>query len=222
MTVERDMRLLSVKSAKSIWLFPVSDLNPRGKYEVAFVEAIGVRYRFVQMPNLAEAIKRQEGLKFDTGFFRHETLGDLHVTFTIHNDGVVADTNASTEASDAFLTDLTNWVVETFGLTRPQRIGKVYASELYVSTETNLSQVSDKVASLTTKVGEALGTGSKKLECAGLWFARDFEDGRRSPSFRFERAEGSPFKENRYYSSATTQTSKHLALLDSMEKIMAS
>jgi hypothetical protein len=216
------MRLLSVKSAKSIWLFPVSDLNPRGKYEVSFIEAIGVRYRFVQLPNLPEAIKGQEGLKFDRGLFRHETLGDLHVNFAIHNDGVVADTNSSTEASEAFLGDVTGWVVETFGLTRPQRVRKVYASELYVSTEKNLSLISDKLAEIATKVGEALATGDRRIECTGLWFACDFEDGRRVPNFRFERAEGIPFEENRYYSSANMQTSKHLALLGSMEEIMAS
>lgn len=109
------MKLLSVNLAKSIWLGPISDLNPRGASTGSILVPFLVdTYKFKKFPSLTEISDLSKGVKFENGDF--DIGGDfpIVVSFTVFNDGIVADTGSSTIHSDAFLEDMFNRVSEVF------------------------------------------------------------------------------------------------------------
>src|SRR5262249_5748981 len=100
------MRLISVQLARVTWLADVNEFNPRGLN--IFSELIPMlvqEYKFKNFPKEGDDL--QSGLKLMKGEYVNNQGDTLSVDMTVFNDGVVADTVASTEASEEFLSEVT-------------------------------------------------------------------------------------------------------------------
>jgi len=218
------MKLISVSLARSIWLFPMIDLSPRGKSFLPIYSLLMEKYKFLKIPKLAE-LDWQKGLKFEDGSFSDAQGEQLHVTLTVYTDGVVAETRASTDASNAFLEDLLTSVSNQFGYSPHQQIvrRKVYFSELYLHLDSQLLTIHPNMPALAYDLASQLSPEQPPKTIFDFGFNLVSDPG---PSglphlaFRLERAEGFAFSENRYFSSAPLPTQAHLDFLEKAEQVL--
>lgn len=215
------MKLLSVKQARAIWLFPAADINPTGKYLYPLLGEMIKRYKFANIPNISEAIKNNQGLLFGTGVFSHGNLGEITVELGIYNDGLVGDTKSSTSASEAFLEDLLQWTSKEYGLNYPKNIKKRYMTELYVETGKALGSLNAKLERIAKAISLKSEDDNKSpYQLGGILFAAEQKTAFVPPLFKFERAEKSPFSDNRYYSSAGLRSEDHIEILEQLEDVL--
>jgi len=215
------MKLLRVVKARSIWLGQVDDINPKGKYiRQEVVRDMVARYKFSIFPDVKKPIDSSSGEVFQEGIFQNKNGDKISVDLTIYRDGLVADTYASTEDSDAFLDDVSNWTARSLNLANYKEIvtKKNYLSIMYVETEKSLTMLNPKLAEILTFLSPKVGN---PVEPMSLAIGVDEGLERKPIPFRFERAEGVSFSKNRYFSSAPLQTQDHLDLLEEFEKILS-
>lgn len=220
------MKLLSVNLARSIWLFILNDLNPRGYSISNLSNDVVNRYKFTGFPKADEDYDLQKGVVFQLGAFQGSKKQPVNVNLTVYNDGFVADTRSSTIESDEYLEDIFNWLSKEYGYVPIQEIrrSKVYVSEVYVRMEKALNILNPKLerfAELLSSNVEGYGD-NVILETTGISFLSDPGIIGRPGPFKLERQEGIPFEENRYYSIAPLQTEQHLEMLEEFERIFTS
>lgn len=217
------MKLLSIGLARSIWLFPVNDLNPRGRslYPMLFA-ALVKKYEFQKFPKTADELNEQSGIKFERGVFWKTPAEPIAVSLTIYHDGIVADTRSSTTDSDAFLAEALAEASKEFKLEPIQNISvrKTYVGEVHVQTQHSLNLLNDKLGPFLHRLSTIPGFGEQHFETTGISFGVDQWQQTKPVSFRLERAINVPFSENRYYSIAPLPTDAHLRLLDDLETIL--
>jgi hypothetical protein len=221
------MKLLSVQRARSILLINLVDLNPHGRNVFSLIAPVIEKYKFVQFPTKPEELDLSKGINFVGGSFQKDPKNDIAIDLTIFNDGFLADTRSSTEDSDSFLDDFLSWIAGEFGLVPYKEIlrSRAYVSELWVKTDKSLNALNPKL--------EHFGKRLTSLIIGHNHHPISFETYRiafwTNPTitlppgpFKFERAEGAPFNENRYYSAAPLQTDVHLEMLEELESILSS
>ncbi|MBS0180161.1 MAG: hypothetical protein JSR20_15510 [Nitrospira sp.] len=218
------MKLLSVSLARSIWLFPINDLNPRGRsLYFAIFAFLAQKYSFQKFPKTADDSDLQKGIKFEHGEFRGGTNNAVTVNATIYSDGIVVDMRSSTADADDFLVEALAAVSQEFYLPPITSfpVKKTYLSEVFVQTEHPLSLLNEKLGNfahlLSTKIE---GFGETHWETAGITFSIDQGIQPKPTPFRFERAGNVSFSDNRYYSVAPLKTEAHLELLNELELIL--
>jgi hypothetical protein len=213
------MELLNVLKAQSVWLFDTNDLNPRGRnFLPEMLEWLKDRYEFQTAPASVTDLDDTKGLAFKRGSF---SLGGdtLVVELTLYNDGVIANTFASTNATDLFLEDVFSESAVEFDL-KPVvdeivRV-KAYLSELTVRMKPVFPKLNPKLAALASRLSAMKGT---VFEPGGISFWADTSATAQKPSaFSIERKLHAPFGENRFYSRAPIQTDQHLELLKEFEE----
>lgn len=217
------MKLLSVNNARSIWLGHLSDLNPCGiNLFPAIVPLLVDTYKFIKYPTLQDSSNPKDGLKFEQGSFEESQGFPLSINLTIYNDGIIADSCASTDHTDSFLKDMLTRFDEIFKMSKYEEIINVkkYLSELFVTTSKSLELVNPQLK-LISEFLSANVEQDQHFEVGGISFFPDQTIKNNPPAFRFERAVNALFSENRYYSLAALQTCKHIELLDKLEAILA-
>lgn len=221
------MKLLSVQRARSIWLVNLVDLNPRGRNILSLIAPVIAKYKFIQFPAKPEELDLSKGINFVGGSFQKDPLNDIAIDLTIFNDGFIADTRSSTEDSDSFLDDFLSWIAEEFGLVPYKKIlrSKAYFNELWVKTDKSLNALNPKLEKFGKRLTSLIAGHDHHpilFETYGISFWTNptitFPPG----PFKFERAENTPFSENRYYSAAPLQTNVHLEMLMELERILSS
>ena len=128
-------RLITI-TAKSIWLFPIADLNPEGKaIESDLVKWLAGKYYFQKFPaSTLDVNPENKTLEFSGGKFKSN--GDyLAVDLSIYNDGIVANTRSSTEDTDRFVREALENCVNEFGLNYPRIRKRIYLSEMDVKLD---------------------------------------------------------------------------------------
>jgi hypothetical protein len=221
------MKLLHIGTARTIWLFTLLDLNPRGQaITQEAIERISERYKFKAPPTVSvalEAQRKNEPVYFAAGEFMSMSGVNVIVDLKVYNDGLLADCRSNTKDSERFLADLMSWLPTGLGLPKtevPVR-KKMYVSELQVESKHQLVMINPKLAALNKSLATLVPKGSAtSFELSTLAFATDPKDGTPLINFKFERLINTPFAENRYYSSAPVQTDDHLKLLESLESIL--
>lgn len=217
------MKLLSIKLARSIWLGPVVDFNPRGNRvdHILFPYLIDT-YKFKQFPSLSDPIDLTKGMVFNGGTYKVQDNRDINISLTIYSDGVVVDTASSTNDADMFLEKLIGDFCEVFSQDTFKSIlkEKLYVSQVYVSCEKNIGLLNPKLSKITDYLSQNVENGIEYF-LGGISFWADQTHKRIPGPFLFERAANTPFSENRYYSSAPLQTEKHLEVIDKIEEILA-
>lgn len=220
------MKLLHVKQARSIWLFDVADLNPSGADLMEdLIDFIKERYEFANASDYKELISKagagkQDSLSFQRGSFQFSDDSFIEVSsLAVHNDGIVADTVASTEVSDQFAKDLLVSVAEAFDLPyEPSMIrARLYSSTLVVQSEIDLRTTLPGLSGVAASMSEALVDPLRPFQPAGLAFWTDPNDNGAHKTFTFVPQVGRLLSERRYFSEAPLQTSEHLRMLSELE-----
>jgi hypothetical protein len=221
------MKLLSVQRARSIWLVNLVDLNPHGRNVFSLIAPVIAKYNFVQFPAKPEELDLSKGINFVGGSFQKDPQNDIAIDLTIFNDGFLADTRSSTEDSDAFLNEFFSWISGEFGLVQYKEIlrSRVYVSELWVKTDKSMNTLNPKLENFAKRLTSLIvGHNHHPIlfETYGISFWTNPIITNPPATFKFERAEGAPFNENRYYLAAPLQTNLHLEMLMELESILSS
>jgi len=215
------MRLLAVRLARSIWLFPRYFLNPKGVDTRPVFDAIKEKYTFLKTPLDNPKGMGNEELKFEFGSYAGKSGSVAIVALTLHADGIVVDTRSSTDDGDAFLEEVTMWVGNNYGLPsyKDLPLKRIYASELNVALDKSPKIFDPKMASFLKEANSILGKDrGGKAEFIGFQIGPDPTLTDKPAPFRFEREINTAFGENRYYSFSPTTTAVHFKLLDLLEK----
>lgn len=219
------MDLLNVRTARSIWLFDVRDLNPTGLSAIPFLSAIKDRYHFLVWPkdpeDLSWTASSAKGIRFVDGSFAIENRL-RNVSLTFYNDGIIADTGSNTTDTDLFLGDVLAFTARHFGVEYcPSLVHKKqYLSELMIRPQCDLSMVCQKIGRLA-EILNAVPGDALKYQWFGFELRADPLPGTGPVTgFKFEREVGIPAVQNRYYSLALLPTDDHLRLLNEFEQIM--
>jgi len=217
------MKVLSVSVARSISLIPTAHFNPKGRNIIPILDAIKERYFFPIVTPLEKVLgPEKESVKFEHGSFMGKDTIPIDVSFAIHNDGIVADTQSSTEDSDLFLEDLLTWLSKEYDLVSQNEIPikKLYLSELYFTLDKTPQFFSDKIDSFAQKASDNIKNKKVgKFNFQGISLGIDPELSERPLTIRVEREVKTAFSENRYFSSGPLETKDHLSLLESLETI---
>ncbi|MDO9211688.1 MAG: hypothetical protein Q7V48_13215 [Deltaproteobacteria bacterium] len=219
------MELKSVNLARSIWLGPLIDLNPRGINIYPIIIPLLIdSYKFKIFPSPKEKIDEGGGLKFEQGEFKtKEGALPLAVNLTIFRDGLVADTRSSTKETDDFLREILTRLSEELNMSDYRKVIKKinYLSQIFISTDKSLELINPRVKEISDYLSRTiLGFEKTSFELGGIFFWADQRLPINPVPFMIERALGVPFGENRYYSSAPLQTDEHFQLLKKFEEIL--
>jgi hypothetical protein len=221
------MQLLSVGVARSVWLFDIKELNPAGKN--IFPDILmwaGGRYSFKSFPkSVNEVDEKTKGFVFKTGEFQAKD-DVITVNVSLFTDGLVAESWASTEKTDAFLEDLLQSAASRYGLVYgPSTIRtKWYVSEITVHFDCPLSNAVPHIMPVCNIMTEVFKRhGLPPFEFTGMLFAPDTSaTSYKPPSFAIERKVGAAFSENRFWSRSPFTTEDHLRVLGEFEQMLAS
>jgi hypothetical protein len=225
------MKLIHVKQARSVWLFDISDLNPKGEdFAEELVNWIRDSYSFVVTPDFRDVVAKAGagnavGLIFKNGRFQTAEGSFIEITsLAIHNDGIVVDTTSSTQEANRFIADLLSNAAKEFGLAYdPQVVRKrLYVSTLIVKSEMALSAIHPGLAEFAERISANLRNGpAPSFQLAGLAFWTEPNDSGVHKTFTLMPQAGKSFSEHRYYSEAPLQTEDHLRLLEDLERVLA-
>ncbi len=214
------MKVLSVNSARSIWLVRVIRLNPRGRSLLPAIAGLAERYHFSKLPPAASLAMQPLDLKFENGVFVDSNGTPVAVNLSIFDDGLIAETRASTDEADRFLADVLSWASSEFGLPHYSELGveNLYSSELTV--QLILSGIfGRKFAGITAQLKQGVSNNpGVPMELTALHFGPDPARSKRVAPFKVERLINTPFERNEYYSAAPVPTSEHIELLRAIER----
>lgn len=216
------MNLLSIKTARAIWLMQSNDINPRGQNLLPLLVGLVERYRFGDVPNIQDIAKNpQQGIKLRAGVVTVPKIGEVAADVSIFNDGFVVDTRTSTEVSDYLIEDMFAWAVKEFGIQVPRAVTRQYLSEFYFEFDRPLSLLNPRLATIAKKITSKFPDDERAVfEFSGLSFGREWTGGRTHPQFRIERVEGTSTKDNRYWAHAPLRTDDHIALVQELLSIV--
>jgi hypothetical protein len=221
------MKLLAIKTGRSIWLFKTEELNPRGALKLGALDALRARYSFQGLPTAEQFLafaNKSESISYSAGSYDW-SKGTCTVLLHIHQDGLVVDTRAGTEAADEFLNDLISWAHTEFKTValKALPVKRAYLSELSISMPDSLSFMHPKLAKFGKNLSAAMGSSSAEasFDMTKFTFASDPLSNLKQAGFRFEREDGAPFGEGRFYSMAPLQTEVHIKMLEQLEKALA-
>ena len=216
------MKLLGVKTARTVYLFPTIYLNPLGRSTRGEMDELARRYQFRKTPEQDPPTKESPGAKWTQGVFESVSGPKVIRALTIHEDGVVVEMLSSTEDGEAFAEDAINFMSKKAGLSRLDQVPhkKIYLSEL-------LFKFKGEPKLLTPGAQEILAFLSKPMAESkadhvtfiGLQAGLD-QSLSQKPVFRFEREINTPVSENRYYSLAPFPTAAHLEILGKIEALV--
>ena len=219
------MKLLSVNLARSVWLGHISDLNPRGLNVYSLViPSLIEAYKFKKYPLPQEVLDDSVGIKFENGEFITKKDNPIRVNLTFYNDGLIADTQSSTDDTDDFLDEVLTHYSEDFDAPRYEDVitRRNYVSQIYVTTDKSLELINPKLKEISNYLSKnVVGFEEVSYETGGISFWANQKRRTNPIAFSLERAIYSPFSENRYYSVSPLQTEKHLKLLSKLESILS-
>ncbi|PWU05301.1 MAG: hypothetical protein C5B51_14945 [Terriglobia bacterium] len=202
------MELSRIFTARSVWLFDVAELNPRGLRVEPIFDALKARYQFAEVaPD-----EKKNGLVFKNGTFLASGEPIMIDTLEVYDDGIVVNTHSSTVISDAVIEDSLNWLFQEYklgGADFKQRVRRLYISEVsFLCPGVSIGRGVGSFLSLTELVGKA--SGQSQVEIQSVVFGSS----EKRTLFTFERRIGEPFAMNKYFSTGAMPTPVHLDLLE--------
>jgi hypothetical protein len=222
------MKIISVDVARTTWLFPVNEMNPKGlNLSEAFL-GLAAKYDFKKFPkHTGDFDPEAKGLVFNEGSFKNKEGLNILVKLTIFLDGIVSDCWSSTNDAEDFLRDAMSWMKKEHGLSIPEdrTVKTLYLSQLTVAPDKDIAifsqkmqALADKLSSLTTESGRE----HSGFTFAGfsMWAKEWNKTGSPGP-YRYEIKSGSAPGENRYYAGAALPTEAHIAIIEEQERIFS-
>jgi hypothetical protein len=205
------MKVLYVSSARTIWLFDFSAINPTGLSLRGILVGIAARYQFAKAPK-DELDISENHLAFRSGVFTGKRGVPILIQLSIYNDGFVSDCMSSTDESAEFLADLSTWL-RGQGLTVPQP-----------NAVNNFSQIdfhSDMSLAAFPRFTKSLEQFDKrrKYEVGSIQFwTEEFGKVATPAAIKIERKIGTQFSSHHYFSQAALPTATHLQVIEEFEK----
>ena len=217
------MKVLSINSARSIWLVPTKYLNPRGVLLNPAVHGIIDRYKFSEKLPQSEIFEfENKSLELKAGTYVSQDDMPIEVSLAVHSDGIVAETRSSNNDSDLFLEDAFTFLSDNFGLTPYTElpINKKYVSEIYFTLKNTPNFFSELTDNFVKKSSSLINSDNLgEFHFQGIHLATD-PGLSRNPSFiRVEREINVPLTENRFFSSGSIKTEEHIELLEMLETV---
>jgi hypothetical protein len=215
------MELLNVITARSVWLFDLAELNPKGKSVFPeLLDWLKDTYDFEKSPKSVDDVDETKALVFSRGHYQaKEEIFVYVVELKVYTDGLVANTQSSTKDTDAFLNDILTTSGQEFSLTyKSEMIRKrLYLSELNVRSQKNLGGVNPHLDDFASRISKA---GGHQFEFAGLSFwPRQAIPPTAISAFTLERKVNTDRNENKYFSRAPLHTEDHFNLLQEIESV---
>jgi len=220
------MKLINVEIARTVWLFPLSELNPDGRSMTEALVDFAERYHFKKAPKHALDFDTEKALSFEEGEFKNREGRAISVKFRIYNDGIIADSWSSTGDSDDFLEDVMQWLKSKHGFSLPpdRKPTIIHLSQLTVSTDRKIVSLNPKLRDfenlLSQKVGAKQDASGYGVAAIAFW-PNDHNKPNASGPFRFENKAGTSLNDKRYFAQAPVSTDVHLELLEKFEAILA-
>lgn len=215
------MKLLAVMSARTIWLVKAARLNPRGRSMIPAIIGLAERYKFSKVPPANNLTVRPLDLKFENGVLEGSDGEPVAVNFSIFEDGLIAETRASTDESDRFLADALTWASDEFGLPEHSELGieRLYSSELMIDIVLTDKVFNKQFLEFSRTLKHGISNNPEiAMELTALYFGPDPAKTQKTAPFRIEKLSNTPFNKNEYYSSAPVSTSEHIELLQALER----
>jgi hypothetical protein len=218
------MRVLFVGLARSIWLFDLSLLNPKGVNLQGPLDKLKEKYQFAKAPKNVLDLDESQALAFKAGTFVNSKGVPLVVSLSIYQDGFVADTLSSTDDSTEFLVNMTDWVQKECNLVLPTDVKKGYLGQIHFECDVPLVALNSRLTQALRFIEEnckPFDGNHRKFDVAGLSFWTEDVNQPRAPAvLKFERKMGAPFASNYYFSQAPLETRPHIELLNELEQIL--
>jgi hypothetical protein len=215
------MNVLFVDLARTIWLFELARMNPTGMSLKGVIEEIGKRYRFAKAPTNELDFDEQRSLAFKAGTFTGARKVPVIVGLNIYNDGLVADTVASTDESTEFLIDLALWLNNTYGLAVPKERKVNFLSQVDFQSDVSLINLNRRLEAFAANLETFAKSSDKHYEVGSiqLWTEDVGKPGSAAP-VKIERKISAPFSANHYFSQAPLPTTTHMEFLNEFEAIL--
>jgi hypothetical protein len=205
------MQITEVFVGRAIWFLDTTKLNPSRVPLGEMMARMKDRYRFQIFPTRLEDLDAAKGLAYQHGVFTFTK--QIGVSLYIYNNGWIADTLDSTEASNAFLVDLAAWLSKDLGM---RDAGELLTETRYDSQVEFESDIN--FASLT-KLSEFTSLLRSTTKATSELSALLFRAEKGSVNFSVERRDNVAFAEKKYFSKALLPTTEHLRLLQEFERI---
>lgn len=214
------MNVLFVGMARTIWLFELALMNPKGMSLKSVLEEIKKRYQFAKAP-ANELDYDERSLAFKAGSFTGARGIPIVVGLSIYNDGLVADTVSSTDETTEFLLDLTKWLNGTFGLTVPKERDVKFLSQIDFQSEVSLTNLNRRLAAYTDNLQACAKDKEQRYEVGSIQFwTEDVSKPGSAAPVKIERKVLAPFSTNHYFSQAPLPTKVHMQFLDEFEAML--
>jgi hypothetical protein len=214
------VEISAILLARSIALFDVTDLNPRGKvFFPKLVPMLVERFSFQKYPIKLEEFDASKGISFDEGYFEGHTVSN----FTLYNDGIKMDLQTSTEDAQSLIEKTLHWLVEAAGITYSDGMIKRWGflSNIIFHSDIDLDVIHpalrDLAKEVTLRVEERTGL-PLIFKTSGISFNFERVNGDIPISnFSIERRAKTRHSEGKYFSAAPLQTEAHIKLLREFE-----
>jgi hypothetical protein len=211
------MELLSIVTARSIFLFEVDSLDPLGSRSAAEVVAeLRSRYSFAVVPDSLNNIDNNKGAEFSSGRLKDIVIDKL----TLFSNGIVVDTRSSTENAEAIANDLLEVSRETLG-SRAIVGRKHFVSQITFKSTMQLSRMNPILSEISEQIKQSLGSSMHQeylVDTVGVTVQVDETQARILPAkFVIARRADAAFFENIYFASAPLRTPLHLELVEKFE-----
>jgi hypothetical protein len=186
----------------------------------ALVHAVAERYKFCKSPSSVDEL-HNERVTFAMGEYLGAPIDEL----SIFSDGIVIKGRTNTDNLDAFIDDLFSFAREEgFKIIETHDVNRLYESNIMVKSDHELLKVLDGLKSIQKVLAKALNEASgadHKIDSVGIALGADPNKilSLRPNAFRVERRADFEFGKLYYASLAPLPTTKHLAVLRSLETL---
>jgi hypothetical protein len=215
------MELVSVASARTVWLVNTVDLNPKGlRILPALTEALVDAYDFDEPPD--EPVDPPNSIKLKEGMFEKD--GEAYrVGLEIYNDGFVADSAHSTALTEEFLNHVIDWAKTNFEINFDPSLvlKKIYYSDVVVRFSSPLATACNAFAEFAQLLSRSIPTERDGYMLGSIVFSPRLPVGNNPPLIAIEHRANTPPDGNIFFCKAPLPTDDFLALLAKFDELLA-
>ena len=210
------MQVLSVLEARVIALFDINELNPGGK--VFFPNVLGElvqKFQFQKFPKTPEQMDENKGIEFFDGHWNGVNVSKV----TIYFNGILLETQSTTQDSQRILEESLHWASDSFGLRYDPSIvlNRKFLSAFSFTTDAPLLEANSPVSKLANRMSQFMEDVG---EYRAIRLDLDFDKyNKQNPLayFTIQRKIDAHFSANRYITEAPLPTDVHIKFLEEFE-----